>query len=285
MKQKTAIVTGSSSGFGLLSVLELAKSGFHVIATMRKIENATPLLEMATSQGLVNSIEIQPLDVTCSQSIQTLINFLSTQQTVDVLVNNAGFALGGFCEDLTVDDYRHQFETNVFGLIAVTQAVLPFMRQNKRGRIINLSSISGQIGFPGLSAYTSSKHAIEGFSESLRLEVQPFGIDVILIEPGSYNTNIWVSIDKATAKNKQLTSPYDFYQKVIVSNIEKGKDQFGDPLEVAELIAKIASQTKRPKLRYPIGKGVKTNLFLKKILPWGWIEKIILKKLFEKERI
>lgn len=280
MKQKTAIVTGSSSGFGLLTVLELAKSGFHVIATMRKIENATPLLEMAKSQGLVNSIEIHPLDVICPQSIQ---NFLSTQQTVDVLVNNAGFAVGGFCEDLTVDDYRHQFETNVFGLIAVTQAVLPFMRKNNRGRIINLSSISGQIGFPGLSAYTSSKHAIEGFTESLRLEVQPFGIDVVLIEPGSYNTNIWTSMDKATERNNHLTSPYDFYQNVIISNIEKGKEQFGDPLEVAGLIAKIASQTKRPKLRYPIGKGVKTNLFLKKFFPWEWIEKIMLKKIFKKD--
>ncbi|KKK37362.1 short-chain dehydrogenase [Mesobacillus campisalis] len=273
---KTAIVTGSSSGFGLLCALELAKEGFHVVATMRDPKKSDTLLKLARERQLEQHIEIQALDVTSSLSIQQFKQYIQSFGKIEVLVNNAGYALGGFCEELQLDDYRQQFETNVFGVIGVTQAVLPFMRQNRHGRIINISSISGLVGFPGLSPYTASKHALEGFSESLRLELKPFGIDVVLVEPGSYKTNIWSSMD--TIKVHQ-DSPYYEYMTLLMKEINSGKAGHGNPEDVAKLVAKIAVQQQSPELRYPIGKGIKNSLLLKKILPWNKLEKVILKKL------
>lgn len=276
MINKSAVVTGSSSGFGLLCTIELALKGFTVIATMRDVKKAQPLLELAKEKNLVELIQIHSLDVTSTESINDLKNMLTTYPSIDVLVNNAGIALGGFSEELSIEEYRRQFETNFFGVIAVTQAVLPFMRTRGQGRIINMSSISGRMGFPGLSAYVSSKHALEGYSESLRLELKPFGIDVSLIEPGSYQTNIWTSVDEMEIKSD---SPYLSYMESMLKEINNGKEEHGSPIEVAKLVAKIASQQKSPDLRYPIGKSVKKNLFLKSLLPWGLIETAILKRL------
>lgn len=276
MINKSAVVTGSSSGFGLLCTIELALKGFTVIATMRDVKKAQPLLELAKEKNLVELIQIHSLDVTSTESINDLKNMLTTYPSIDVLVNNAGIALGGFSEELSIEEYRRQFETNFFGVIAVTQAVLPFMRTRGKGRIINMSSISGRMGFPGLSAYVSSKHALEGYSESLRLELKPFGIDVSLIEPGSYQTNIWTSVDEMEIKSD---SPYLSYMESMLKEINNGKEEHGNPIEVAKLVAKIASQQKSPDLRYPIGKSVKKNLFLKSLLPWGLIETAILKRL------
>ncbi|WP_246628999.1 SDR family oxidoreductase [Mesobacillus maritimus] len=274
--KKTAIVTGASNGFGLLSVLELAKNDFHVIATMRNLDKGVALLDMAKSLELSSSIQLETLDVTSPESTQELKTVVEKLDSVDVLVNNAGMAIGGTSEELTLEDYRRQFETNFFGVIAVTQAVLPLMRANHRGRIINMSSISGRIGFPGLSPYTASKHALEGYSESLRLELAPFGIDVVLVEPGSYKTNIWSGMDEVELTEK---SPYFNYMKTLKNEIERGKSNHGNPVEIAKLVAQIASQPQKPKLRYPIGKGVKANILLKKFLPWKMLESAILKKL------
>ena len=277
--RKIAIVTGTSSGFGMLCAVELAKAGFEVISTVRSLDKAENLLRLAEEQGVSDFIQLQTLDVTSEQSVRYFAEYLSKFSRVDVLVNNAGFALGGFCEELSVDEYRLQFETNVFGVIAVTQAVLPIMRKYRTGRIINMSSISGKFGFPGLSPYTASKHALEGLSESLRLELKPFGIDVVLVEPGSYQTNIWSSIDNTTVNRD---SPYHFYIEKLLNEIESGKAGHGDPLEVARLVAQIAAQQKTPKLRYPIGKGIKLSLFMKSILPWRLLEKAVLKTLLKK---
>ncbi len=276
MNNKLAIVTGSSSGFGLLSAVELACAGFTVIASMRDPKRSEALIELAKSKRADTRIHVHPLDVTSKESIAEFTSFLAELSSIDVLVNNAGFARGGFSEELTLEDYRAQFETNFFGVIAVTQAVLPFMRARKQGRIINISSISGRFGFPGLSAYTSSKHALEGYSESLRMEVKPFGIDISLVEPGSYQTNIWSSMDQLEIKE---TSPYLSYMKALIKSVETEKPNHGDPVEVAKLVTSIASQRKTPKLRYPIGKGVKTNFLLKTLLPWEHLESIILKNL------
>lgn len=278
MKRKTAIVTGSSSGFGMLCSLELAKKGFHVIATMRDKAKSETLLTLAKEQKLLDTIEVHPLDVTSLESINTFVGELSEFDSIDVLVNNAGLAIGGFCEEVPLEEYRRQFETNFFGVISVIQALLPLMRANGRGRIINMSSISGKVGFPGLSPYVASKHALEGFSESLRLELKPFGIDVVLVEPGSYSTNIWSSLDNTEIKKD---SPYRSYMETIFSIIESGKQEHGDPLEVAVLVAQIASQQKTPDLRYVIGKGVKKNLFLKNLVPWKIIEKAVVKRLIK----
>lgn len=279
MSKKIAVVTGASSGFGLLCAIQLAKHDFHVIATMRNVKKSKVLLDAANKHNLSDHITIHPLDVTSTGSINEFSSFLQQFPTVDLLVNNAGFALGGFSEEVSVDAYRLQFETNFFGVIAVTQTILPMMRSQGYGRIINMSSISGKIGFPGLSPYVSSKHALEGYSESLRLELKPFGIEVVLVEPGSYQTNIWSSVDLIGIK---ADSPYHDLMKAIMAEIEIGKAKHGDPLEVAKLVAHIAIQKNPPNLRYPIGKGVKLTISLKNSLPWQVLEKIIMKKIFIK---
>lgn len=276
MSQRVAVVTGSSSGFGLLTCLAFAEAGFRVIATMRNIEKGKQLLEMAASYN--EQIQLVNLDVTSQESIQSWKHFMEKLGRIDVLVNNAGYAGAGFVEEIPIDEYRRQFETNVFGVISVTQAVLPMMREQGFGKIINLSSISGKIAFPGLSPYIASKHALEGWSESLRLEIKPFGIDVVLIEPGSYQTNIWSTAKQVTEKSLQEDSPYyQFMQKLEVL-LKKGESSYGDPKEVAELIVRVANQ-KNPPLRFTVGKGVKQGIALKQLLPWNYWEKIFLSKL------
>lgn len=260
---KIVIITGASSGFGFLTALELAKKDYFVIATMRNLNKQTELLSQAAALHLQQNIKIHQLDVTDQKSIHAFQLFLKELNQVDILVNNAGYASGGFIEEIPVEEYRRQFETNVFGAISITQIVLPYMRKQKSGKIINVSSISGQVGFPGLSPYVSSKYALEGWSESLRLEVKPYGIDVSLIEPGSYNTNIW-EVGKELAENySESTSPYKAYMDKIQNHINNGSDTFGNPVDVARKIVAIA-EAKNATLRYPIGKGVKLMIVAKK---------------------
>lgn len=278
MNEKIAIITGASSGFGLLSAIELAKQEFQVVATMRDLNKADSLLELANQAGVANRILLHTLDVISIESIQQFSEYLRQLSTIDVLVNNAGYAVGGFSEEISIDQYRLQFETNFFGVISVTNAVLPIMRTQGYGKIINMSSISGKIGFPGMSPYVASKHALEGYSESLRLELKPSGIDVVLIEPGSYSTNIWSIIDNIPVNQD---SPYHEYLNRIINQVNTGKAKHGNPDEVAKLVAEIASMQKPPKLRYPIGKGVKQNILLKSLLPWRALENIILKQLLK----
>jgi NAD(P)-dependent dehydrogenase (short-subunit alcohol dehydrogenase family) len=277
--RKIAIVTGANSGFGLLSSIELACQGYHVLATMRDIKKAEELLKMAKLRGVGACITIMSLDVTSEESIHCFKSTLTQQySSVDLLLNNAGYALGGFAEEVSMAEYRAQFETNVFGVMAVTQVVLPLMRKKGKGKIINMSSISGRFGFPGLSPYVSSKHALEGYSESLRLELKPFGIDVFLIEPGSYQTNIWTTGMKVASSSLEKESPYYTYMQKINSELEKGRDRFGNPEEISELVGDIASG-RNTAFRILAGGGTRLTILLKSILPWRLIEKIALKKL------
>jgi NAD(P)-dependent dehydrogenase (short-subunit alcohol dehydrogenase family) len=277
MTEKIAIITGSSSGFGLLTSLEFAKNGYLVIAAMRNVEKQKALLEQAASLHIERNIKVHQLDVTSQKSIENFTSFINTLGQVDILVNNAGYASGGFVEEIPIEEYLNQFETNVFGAISVTQAVLPIMRRQKQGKIINVSSISGKMGFPGLSPYVASKYALEGWSESLRLEVKPFGIDVSLIEPGSYNTNIWEVGQKLAEATSGSESPYKEYMKKIEQHIHNGNETLGNPKDVAEKIVAIA-ESQHPTLRYPIGKGVKLMILLKNLLPWKWWEFLVLKR-------
>lgn len=279
MDKKTVLITGASSGFGLFTTLELARRNFHVIATMRNLEKKDTIIKLCKQEGVNGSIEYFSLDVTDSTSIQELTSQLSHLPSIDILINNAGFALGGFAEEICLHEYREQFETNFFGTIAVTQAILPFMRHQGGGKIINLSSISGKIAFPGLSPYVASKHALEGWTESLRLEVRPFGIDVALIEPGSFQTNIWTKGKKIARKSMLSDSPYAMMMTAIEREMEKGRENYGNPRSVALLIADLCSKRNLNKLRYPIGKGVKMLILLKQIIPWKLWEKIVVNKL------
>ncbi|MEC1606792.1 oxidoreductase [Bacillus halotolerans] len=279
MNKKIAIVTGASSGFGLLATVKLAQS-FFVIATARQPEKAEQLRGLAAKHHVADSIHITALDVTDEHSIEAFGKTISAYAPIDLLVNNAGTAYGGFIEDVPMEHFRKQFETNVFGLINVTKTVLPYIRKHSGAKIINVSSISGLTGFPALSPYASSKYALEGFSESLRLELLPFGIETALIEPGSYKTSIW-----STSLSNHMTVPaddsaYHQYYKKILSYVEKNADESGDPQEVADLIYQLAMKQHLKKLRYPIGKGVKLTLLFRALFPWSAWESILKKKLF-----
>jgi len=190
---KVAVVTGSSSGIGYETALTLARNSFLTYATMRSLNKSENVKSIAAKENL--PIRITQLDVTDSVSINNAVQaILSETGRIDVLVNNAGYVLDGAFEDLSMDEIKAQYETNVFGLIRTTQAVLPAMRKQKSGTIVNISSIAGRIGYPGGSAYISTKFAVEGLSESMAYELEPFGIKVIIIEPGVIRTNIFNSV-------------------------------------------------------------------------------------------
>ncbi|HCO78856.1 oxidoreductase [Bacillus sp. (in: firmicutes)] len=278
---KTAIVTGANSGFGKLITLRLAKQGYTVIAGVRQETNAKKLAEEVKNAALSESIHIEALDVTDTQSIQAFQKRLNAYAPIHLLVNNAGTAYAGFAEEVPVDQYREQFEVNVFGVMEMTQAVLPLMTSG--AKIFNMSSISGLMGMPALSPYVSSKFALEGYTESLRIELAAFGIQAALIEPGSFQTNIW-----NTSMNEQMTPPaegskYTTIYQNMMSYIETQKNNYGDPGEVAELVVSLAEKKRLKKLRYLVGKGVRLSFIAKQLLPWNVWENIILRTLSSKK--
>ncbi len=266
-----AFVTGTSSGFGLLTSVALAKEGYRVIASMRNLEKRSRLENAANKAGVAERMEIVELDVTDFPKIDLVITeVLSRYGKIDLLINNAGFAQGGAIEELSIEDWKRQFETNFFGVVAVTKAVLPSMRERRSGTIVNISSISGQFGLPGIAPYASSKFAVEGFSEALRLEMLPFGIKVIMVEPGVFKTDIWEK--GLEAAKSDADSPYAELERKMLKIVNKMVEVGGDPAEVVTTILN-AIKSPYPDLHYPVGKGVKTQMRLKKLLPWKWIEK------------
>jgi len=273
MPEKIAIVTGSSRGFGLLTCIELAKAGFRVVATMRDVARWGALDQPGSAAGLANRIDVRELDVTHFDSIPALVaGVVGDYSRVDVLVNNAGFAVAGFAEDIRLEELRLQFETNFFGTVAMTRAVLPVMRQQRSGHIIQLSSIVGLTGSISVSSYTASKHALEGWSESLRLEVNSLGIKVVLVEPGAYDTGIWSKgavMGQDAIKNTSPNFERSLKMRGVIQKIPKA-----DPIAVARLIVTIA-QDPNPKLRYLAGRDAKIQLAMKRLLPWKWWEKMI----------
>ncbi|MBA2876488.1 oxidoreductase [Thermaerobacillus caldiproteolyticus] len=278
-KQPVAFVTGASSGFGLLTSVALASEGYRVLASMRDLDNKGRLEAAAKEAGVTDRIEIIQLDVTDFSAAEAVIqDVIHRYGRIDLLVNNAGYAAGGFTEELAVEEWRRQFETNFFGLVAVTKAVLPSMRKRRSGKIVNISSISGRIGFPSMGPYVASKFAVEGFSESLRMEMLPYGVHVVLIEPGSYKTDIWSKGMGAVTINPN--SPYVKEMKEILKYVNQVADTAPAPDEVIQQIVQVA-KSPYPKLRYPVGKGVKLGIVLKNVLPWKWWERIVTKRFWK----
>jgi len=187
-----AVVTGSSSGIGFETSLTLARNGFYTYATIRNIRKSASIKQMANKEAL--PLEVIQLDVNDDLSAKNAIEeIISEKERIDILVNNAGYGLIGPIEDISLEEVKAQFETNLFGVIRVTQAVLPIMRRQKEGgRIINVSSIGGIVGYPFSAAYCSTKFALEGLSESMSYEVEQFGIKVILIEPALVISNFHI---------------------------------------------------------------------------------------------
>ena len=253
MSSKIALITGASSGFGLLTTIELARAGFHVVATMRDLGRRARLEEAATAEGPSERVEIRQLDITQTETIEPLVaQIVRAYGRIDVLVNNAGFAMSGFADDIALSELRRQFDTNFFGHVAMTNAVLPVMRKQGSGHIIMLSSIGGRMGQPVISSYSASKFALEGWSESLRLETHSLGIRVVLVEPGAFKTDIWdrnvVVGERALRPDSPNRERAAKFVEFVKKNVPKA-----DAREVARLIARIAKDP-NPKLRYIAGR-------------------------------
>ena len=273
MADKIALITGCSSGFGLLTSIELAKAGYRVVATMRDLSKRAKLDQAAAGAGVVDKIDVRALDVTLSSDIATVVDTVERDYgRIDVLVNNAGFAVAGFAEDIKLEELRLQLDTNFFGAVAMTKAVLPTMRKQRSGHIIQMSSIVGLQGSVTISSYAASKHALEGWSESLRLEVNALGIKVVLLEPGAFATGIWIEGARMGEESTKSTSPN--FARGLRMREAMQKIPKADPVTVARAVVAIA-QNPNPKLRYLVGRDAKIQLALKRLLPWRTYEKLI----------
>ncbi|MGA7900118.1 MAG: SDR family oxidoreductase [Nitrososphaeraceae archaeon] len=251
--QKVAVVTGSSTGIGHETSLILARKGFLTYATMRNLNRSESIESIATKENL--PIHIKQLDVTDDASVKNAVEAISSETgRLDILVNNAGYGLNGAFEDLAMDEIKAQYETNLFGLIRTTQAVLPIMRRQKYGTIINISSGAGRFGFPGSSAYVSTKFAVEGLSESISYELEPFGIKVVLVEPGVIKTN-FVHGMVIAKKSQDPKSPYSQIVQKMVTGFEEMMNNGSSPDLVAKVVLNAATN-ENPSLRYLAGNDV-----------------------------
>ncbi|MGI0017686.1 MAG: SDR family oxidoreductase [Nitrosotalea sp.] len=271
---KVALVTGSSSGIGFETALALAREGYHTYATMRDTKKGDKILEIAKKENL--QLRVIELDVNNENAIKKAVQIiLDEKKRIDVLVNNAGYFLVGCLEDLTISDLKDQFETNFFGVVRTIQAVLPTMRNQKSGIIVNVSSVAGRIGFPVTPGYISSKFALEGLSESMRYELFPFGIKTIIIEPGVIKTNLFTTLKKVTKPDSAYKDITEKVMKGLLMMSEMGTP----PQEVAKTIIKAVSSD-NPLPRYPVGNDAIMFLEAKKDKTDIEFENYIKKELF-----
>jgi NAD(P)-dependent dehydrogenase (short-subunit alcohol dehydrogenase family) len=235
---KVVLVTGASSGFGQLTASALADKGYRVFGTSRR-EHSTPS----------NEICMLLLDVRSDDSVRSCIEQLMAQvDRIDVLVNNAGQIHASVVEETSLEQARDILETNFWGAVRVTDAVLPIMRRQRHGHIINVSSLAGLIGIPGQAFYSASKFALEGYTEALRMEVEPFNIFVSLIEPGFFKTQLHREMQRGALRNDDYATVREALETTLAVAIEQGDD----PSKVAEMIVRIAG-TRSPRLRYRVG--------------------------------
>jgi NAD(P)-dependent dehydrogenase (short-subunit alcohol dehydrogenase family) len=272
--EKVAIVTGSSSGIGFETALALAREGYYTYATMRDTKKGNQIKEVAKKENL--KLEVLEIDVDKDETVQAAINKIVKEKSrIDVLVNNAGYGLFGCLEDLSMDDLKAQFETNFFGIVRTSQAVIPIMRKQKSGTIVNISSVAGRIGFPVSPAYISSKFALEGLSESMRYELSPFGINTIIIEPGVIKTNFMSS----TKRSMKPDSVYKDITNKVIMGISMMAEMGTSPQEVAKTIIK-AIKSENPLSRYIVGNDAVMFLEAKKAKTDLEFENYIKKELF-----
>jgi NAD(P)-dependent dehydrogenase (short-subunit alcohol dehydrogenase family) len=244
-KNKVALVTGSSSGIGYETALLLARNGFDTYATMRNLNKSKEITEIAKKEDL--PLRVLKLDVTDDKSVDDAINhILNEKKSIDVVVNNAGYGLMGSVEESTLDEIKAQFETNLFGSIRVMQKILPIMRKQMNGTIVNISSVAGRIGFPMSSSYVSSKFALEGLSESMAYELEQFGIKIILIEPGVIDTNF------AFVTPKKALGTYSNLMNKIQTNLFSTLANGTSPKVVANMILNAVTE-ENPERRYLVG--------------------------------
>ena len=259
MSQKTVLITGASSGIGKATAQTLIGKGYRVYVTARRIERMNDLKDLGC-------IPVQ-MDITKEEDIQAVVNQIKTENAgVDILINNAGFGMYGAMEDTTIEDARYQFEVNLFGLAGLTQLILPKMREKRSGKIINISSMGGKIYTPLGSWYHATKHALEGWSDCLRLELKAFNIDVVIIEPGAIKTEFGTVMIKPMLERSGDTAYSKLaHQLADATKASYEADNASEPKVIADLILK-AIEAKKPKTRYAAGKLAKPLLFIRK---WG----------------
>jgi NAD(P)-dependent dehydrogenase (short-subunit alcohol dehydrogenase family) len=265
--KKVVLITGVSSGIGKETAKLLAQKGFTVYGASRRLDKMEDLKAFG--------IHLLELDLTEDESIERCINnIIAKEARMDIIVNNAGYGAYGALEDLDLSEARKQFEVNVFGLARVIQLALPHMRKNKSGRIINVSSIGGSFGEPHGSWYHSTKYALEGLSDSLRMELQQFGIAVVIIKPGAIKTE-WSKIARENLLKVSGNTAYKNLAEKHYKMLENADKRGSEPMVIAETILQ-ASTVAKPKTRYVVGSGAKPAMFLSRILSDRWFDKVML---------
>lgn len=266
---KVIFITGASSGMGKDTAMDLIKQGYIVYCAARRVEEMN---DLKLAGGY-----ILPLDISNEQDIARCVNqIIDEQGRIDVLWNNAGYGLYGSVEETSLDDARYQFEVNVFGLARLTQLVTPFMREDRSGTIINTSSIGGKIYAPMGAWYHASKHAIEGFSDCLRLELEPKGINVVVLEPGAIKTEFPEVMSKQVLGNSGNGPYQDLAKRVAnLSLKESGKDGAGSPTSVISKVIQEIINSPKPKTRYAAGKFSTTTLLMRRFLSDRAFDRII----------
>jgi NAD(P)-dependent dehydrogenase (short-subunit alcohol dehydrogenase family) len=267
--KKTAIVTGASSGIGAATVEQLLKDGWTVFACARRVDKMVSL----EAKGAITL----DLDVTKDESMRSMVENVIRQSTrIDALINNAGYGSYGALEDVPIEEGRYQFEVNVFGLARLTQLVLPYMRAQSTGKIVNITSIGGKIHEPLGSWYHATKFAVEGMSDCLRMEVKPFGIDVIIIEPGGIKTE-WSGIAQQKVMEVSGTTVYQDQAKQRAGMLAYADRSSSDPTVIATVISE-ALRARKPKTRYAAGSGAFVILLLRRMLSdrgFDWVMETI----------
>lgn len=269
LNPQVILITGASSGFGQACAVHLASRGHKVWASMRDTSRSTELLSAARAADCEGRIKVIGLDVSGPDSIKAAVSEIMAEDgLIDVLINNAGFGIGGFFEDLSEDDWKNQFDVNFFGVLNVTREVVPAMRPRSKGKIINISSMAAFAGTPCFSAYCSSKWALEGFSECLYMELKPFGVQVALVEPGSYRTKIFEKNARFAENFGNPQSPYfkasAHFRQLVLEHIQKNKR---DVNEVVRHVEKMVESDKMP-FRNIIGTDQKFRRWILQRVPF-----------------
>lgn len=262
---KTVLITGCSNGIGLHLARYLANKGYRVYAGVRNLSGRDiPGLKYEN----INPIE---LDITDEAAIKASVaHIISKEEKIDYLINNAGFGVSGAIESVPVSEFRRQFETNYFGVVALIQEVLPYMRGCRSGRIINVSSVVGQMAFPFGGAYSSSKFALEGMSAALRYEVAPWGIDVVIVEPGYIKTNFIGAI----AQTRSVI--YDRDEAEFANKANKIRLNLGTTVDATSGAIYKIMNIKNPKLRYSIGLDAAIGLGFRRVFGDNIIDRILM---------
>src|SRR5215467_6848112 len=264
MSQKVAVVTGSSSGIGYETSLILARNGIHTYASMRKVEGggSKQIIDIAKNENL--PLQVIQLDVNNDKSVTEAINRITKEKDrIDIVVNNAGYDLMGALEETSIEAIKAQFETNFFGVVRAMQEVIPIMRKQRGGIIVNITSLGGRISFPLNSPYHATKFALEGLSESIQYELEPFGIKIIVVEPGGVGSNFLKNLKWASKASDPSNSTYRSIQNNILEFFKQWTQNLTHPSEVAKAILK-AVESDNPDFRYVVGNDAVTILEARK---------------------